>query len=113
MDSVLTNDWKDDNSNTCECSKSVFCDPHHGHVVCGNLKIIENRQLRKLMCFGPGYRESQKVKWPAFLSDLKASLTLCVAKWAEREQVDTRVLLEWYNKCRRSEYYCEKVESET
>jgi hypothetical protein len=96
--SVITDDWKEDNSNVCNCSKSAFCDPHYGHVVTGNLKIIENKQLRELMCFGPGYRESQKVKWPAFLDDLKLSLKSCIDKWAEREQVDNQMLMEWYNK---------------
>ena len=50
------------------------------------------------MCFGPGLRESQKVKWPAFLDDLKLSLKSCIDKWAEREQVDNQMLMEWYNK---------------
>jgi hypothetical protein len=98
VDSVITDDWKEDNSNVCKCSESAFCDPHYGHVVTGNLKVIENRQLRELMCSGPGYREAQKVRWPAFLDDLKHSLKNCVSKWAQREKVDDQVLMEWYNK---------------
>ena len=98
VDSVITNDWKDDNSNVCNCSKSVFCDPHYGHIVTGNLKVIENEQLRKLMSCGPGYREAQKIKWPAFLKNVKLSLKECVTKWAKRENVDEHELLEWYNK---------------
>ena len=97
MDSVITDDWKEDNCYTCNCSKSAFCDPHYGHIVTGNMKVIEHSQLRKLMCYGPGFRESQKVRWPAFLKDLKSSLKSCVNKWAEREKVDNQVLLEWYN----------------
>jgi len=62
VDSVITDDWKEDNSYVCNCSKSAFCDPHYGHIVTGNMKVIENRKLRKLMCAGPGYRESQKVR---------------------------------------------------
>ena len=98
MDSVNTNDWKEDNLNVCNCSKSAFCDPHHGHIVTGNMKVIENKQLRDLMCLGPGYRESQQMKWPTFLKDVKSSLKDCVDKWADRENVDSQVLMEWYNK---------------
>ena len=98
VDSVITDEWKEDNSYVCNCSKSAFCDPHYGHIVTGNMKVIENRKLRKLMCAGPGYRESQKVRWPAFLNDLKSSLKICIRKWAEREKVDEQVLMEWYNK---------------
>jgi len=97
VDSVITDDWKEDNFYTCNCSKSAFCDPPYGHIVTGNMKVIEHSQLRKLMCYGPGFRESQKVRWPAFLKDLKSSLKSCVNKWAEREKVDNQVLLEWYN----------------
>ena len=74
MDSVITDDWKEDNSYVCNCLKSAFCDPHYGHIVTGNMKVIENRKLRKLMCSGAGYREAQKVRWPAFLTDLKSFL---------------------------------------
>ena len=49
------------------------------------------------MSSGPGYREAQKVRWPAFLNDLKSSLKICVSKWAEREKVDEQLLMEWYN----------------
>jgi hypothetical protein len=98
VDSVITDDWKEDHSNVCNCSKSDFCDPHYGHIVTGNLKVIENRQLRNLMLCGPGYREPQKVKWPAFLDNLKTSLKDCVNNWAKRENVDEQMLHEWYNK---------------
>ena len=98
VDSVLTDDWKEDNLTVCNCSKSAFCDPHHGHVVTGDLKIIENRHLRELMFNGPGYREPQKIKWDNFLKDVKTSLEKCITKWADRESVDVQLLMEWYNK---------------
>ena len=50
------------------------------------------------MYSGPGYRESQKVKWPALLDDLHTSLKSCIDKWAQQEKVDSQVLMEWYNK---------------
>ena len=42
---------------SCSCHDSLFrCDPV-GHVVTGNLRIVENRKLRKLLSKGPSYRE--------------------------------------------------------
>ena len=32
----------------CLCSESRFCDPHHQHIVTGDLRIVENQKLRKL-----------------------------------------------------------------
>ena len=45
VDEVIADDWKQDTAITCSCSNSEFCDPHHGHVVTGDLRIIENRKL--------------------------------------------------------------------
>lgn len=98
VDSVITDHWKDGNPMTCDCKNSAFCDPHHGHIVTGNLKVIENRQLRKLMSYGPGYREAQNIRWSEFLSNVKSALEDCVGKWAQRENVDHQLLAEWYNK---------------
>ena len=33
----------------CSCSESIFRDPHHGHIVTGDLRIVENVKLRKLL----------------------------------------------------------------
>ena len=88
---------------------SDFCDPHHGHIVSGNLNIIKNKQLRELMCYGPGYRETQKVKWDKYLNDVKTSLMDCITKWAQQEQVDIKLLIGWYNEVMEG---CEKVENE-
>ena len=40
----------------CNCSESSFCDPAHGHVVTGNIIIIKNNKLRKLLSKGPNLK---------------------------------------------------------
>ena len=47
----------------CHCSNSPFVDPHHQHIVSGNLKIITNNKLRKLLSKGPKFRESRPLNW--------------------------------------------------
>ena len=50
---------KDKSTIPCFCHNSPFADPHHGHIVSGNLKIVTVNKLRKLLSKGPKFRESQ------------------------------------------------------
>ena len=45
------------NTDTCECRYSQFCDPHHEHGITGDLRIIDNSKLKKLMTKGRNYRD--------------------------------------------------------
>ena len=37
----------------------------HGHVVIGDLRVIENAKLMELVAKGPKYRDPSKVNWKA------------------------------------------------
>ena len=56
---------KDSNSISCNCSNysNDFIDPNRGHVLTGNLQIIKNNKLRKLISKGPKFREPCKIDW--------------------------------------------------
>jgi hypothetical protein len=82
----------------CNCAGSDFCDPHHGHIVSGDLRIIQNKKLRSLLCKGANYREPQRANWKKITNDIKQSLSLAVTKWAASEKVQESLLMEWYNK---------------
>ena len=41
------------NSQTWQCKKSKFCYEPHGHVITGDLRVIENAKLRELVAKGP------------------------------------------------------------
>ena len=45
-----------------------------GHVVTGNLSIIENRKLRKILGKGPSYREQNNINWDTNQKILKRQL---------------------------------------
>ena len=83
---VVTNNWKVDNGMMCDCSSSRFCDPHYGHVVTGNLQIIEHKKMRALFCKGPTYREPQNTNWDKFLINFEENLEVCVDKWVSSEK---------------------------
>ena len=38
---------------TCQCKESKFCYEPHGHVITGDLRVIENAKLRELVAKGP------------------------------------------------------------
>ena len=58
-------------NNPCSCSTSPFLYTPLGHVVTGNLEIVENSKLRKVLSFGCKYRIP--VNLPS--SEIKKSLT--------------------------------------
>ena len=53
------------NLQTYQCKESKFCYEPHGHVITGDLKVIENGKLRELVAKGPKYGEPNKVNWNA------------------------------------------------
>ena len=53
------------NPQTCQCKESKFCYEPHGHVITGDLRVIENAKLRELVAKRPKYREPCRVNWKA------------------------------------------------
>ena len=45
----------------CNCEHSVYKDPFYGHIISGDLRIIQNNKLRKLISKGPKYREPEPI----------------------------------------------------
>ena len=48
----------------CDCQQHKdFVDENHGHVLTGDLRIITNSKLRKVVSKGPSFRESVSINW--------------------------------------------------
>ena len=45
----------------CKNYSDEFMDKNRGHVLTGNLKIIQNNKLRKIFSKGPKFREPEKL----------------------------------------------------
>ena len=99
---------------TYSCSSSPYTYAPAGHVVTGNLKIITDYALRKLIMKGPSYREQNNIpqyvlihfhmqrlnfiiNWNLNLKMCKEAVVKYRNKWAKRSKVDKRVLSEWEN----------------
>ena len=79
----------------CTCSESIFSDPHHGHIVTGDLRIIENSKLRKLFSKGPNYRENKTVNYNKCLKEITTALDTCVSSMAGKYQLEVKVFDNW------------------
>ena len=83
------------NPQTCQCKESKFCYQPHGHVITGDLRVIENAKLRELVAKGPKYGEPNRVNWKATETMFLESIDLYAKNWSEREQVELKYLSEW------------------
>ena len=54
---------KDPNSIKCCCNKydNSFINNHYGHIITGNLNIVNNERLRQLVSKGPKYQEPKQI----------------------------------------------------
>ena len=71
------------NNLPCSCTPSSFTDPNHGHIVTGDLRIVQNNTLRKLLCKGPKYREPVSINIWNCKTEIKHSLTTFSFDWCK------------------------------
>ena len=80
------------NPETCQCKESKFCYEPHGHVITGDLRVIENARLRERVAKGPKYREPNRINWKATETMFLESIDLYAKNWSKREQADLKYL---------------------
>ena len=83
------------NPHTCQCKESKSCYEPHGHVITGDLRVIENAKLRELVAKGPKYREPNRGNWKATETMFLESIDVYAKRWFKREQVELKYLSEW------------------
>ena len=83
---------------SCECSSSPFCDPHHKHIVTGDLRIIENQKLRRLFSKGPNYREVKPFNLKKCKESVIDSIDDTIIKLAEKYKLDFATFTAWKTK---------------
>ena len=82
---------------SCDCSSSHFLDDRLGHILTGDLRIIENRQLRELIQKGPNYRESRPVNWKRCREKIKDGLDTCSNKMLVGKDIPGAEMTPWKN----------------
>ena len=63
-------------------SNSGFCNPDHGHIITGDLRIVKCTKLRKLLTHGPNYREPQSLNYNKCKTSIVSAIENCINKLA-------------------------------
>ena len=82
----------------CPCADSPFKDSHHGHIITGDLKIVQNNKLRKLLVKGPKFRESERICWNKAKTSITIGITESIKKWIDSEGLPSSLFTEWKSK---------------
>ena len=79
----------------CNCKTSPFTNPNHGHIVGGDIRIVQNNKLRKLLCKGPEYREPVSINFSNCKTEMKNSLTEFSSDWCNKKRVPVKCFTQW------------------
>lgn len=82
----------------CSCANSPFVDEHHGHIITGDLRIVRNNKLRKLLCKGPKFREKESICWEKVRETVRVGIIDAIKKWTELESLPKSCFDEWKEK---------------
>ena len=91
---LKTLDTKDilDNMNNlpCNCTISPFKNLNHGHIVTGDIHIVQNNQWRKLLCKGLKCRGSVSINFSNYKTEIKNILTKFSFDWCNEKGVPVK-----------------------
>ena len=90
-------DYYNDSTSFCDCESSAFRYEPHGHIITGDLRIIKNRKLRRLLEKGPKYREQNTIDWKLNKRILTKAVDDYTKSWSKREGYHVSALEEWSN----------------
>ena len=79
------------NTHHCNCEHSVFKDPHHKHIIIGDLRIVKDRKFCTLLTKVPNYGENKRINWNKAME-----LTMIRLKEWMREQIDNYIIKKIY-----------------
>ena len=79
----------------CNCSSSPFNYTPIGHIITGDLNIVQHAGLRKIMACGPKFRELRKINRSYNFKIIMDYIEDYANKWAKREKVEPDTLSEW------------------
>ena len=99
----------------CDCKNSKFLDQNIGHIITGDLRIIENNKLRKLLSKGPKYREPYKKNYKKCKEVINNALNDCINNMGDKYKINKidfkswkQIIMEKVNnkikKCKKTKY---------
>ena len=85
----------DDTILPCDCDHSTFTDAHHDHIITGDLNIVDNDKLRKLISKGPKYREPKRFSYAKAKNSIVLGLNECINTWSTKQKVPVAEFKDW------------------
>ena len=85
------------NSIPCYCNEydNSFIDSVSKHVLSGDLNIVSNNKLKKLLSKGPKYREPEKINWTEARNAIEETLECFIEKLSDTKGVSTLYFQNW------------------
>ena len=80
------------------CITLPFTDPNHGHIITGDIHIVQNNKLRKLLRRDPKYSEPISINFSNCKNKIKNSLTKFCPDWCNKKGVPVNQMLHTMDK---------------
>lgn len=82
----------------CKCKESKFLYQPAGHIITGDLNIIEDTELRHLCSKGPKFRLPSRIDFKVCREVIEEAIDKYCKRWCKREGVELHALKDWKNK---------------
>ena len=80
----------------CSCKRSSpFFNADLGHVLTGDLSLVDNDALRRLLRLGPKFREPPPVDYDSLVAACLERVETLVDRWAKLELKPTSFWMDW------------------
>ena len=86
------------NSLQCDCDNSPFKDDFHGHIITGNLEIVQDPELRQLLAFGTKFREIPYLQVEKIMEGLKTNIETLVGSISRKFKTKKSLFTAWKDK---------------
>lgn len=89
------------NNIPCVCQQPMyqaFVNHQHGHIITGDLSIIQNEHLRMIMCRGAKFRDCVDMSVEKLERSLIDNVKNFKTKWIDKERLEDGALNEWEHK---------------
>ena len=83
------------NIDSCECEDSPFIHHHHEYIITGDLRIVGNSRLRKLLTKAPNYGEPSSTNFNKAFAGIATGLNNGIENLASRTRFNVSNFVQW------------------
>merc|ERR1739848_548165 len=81
----------------CHCALSEYRGHNHGHVITGDLNIVDNEQLKSLLAKGLKYSEPENKNWEELTDSFRKKIDSTITKWSNKCGISKTCFSAWKN----------------